>query len=639
LSGICGLFNTDGRPVERENLARLSDAARHPGPDGINSWNFENVGLTQMLMATTLEAAEETRPFFHQPSKSCIVFDGRLDNRHELIGQLNSGEYRRLGNSDMELVLLAWLRWGVESPAHLLGDFAFAIHDGREHRLFCARDTSAVKPFYYSFKSNRFSFGSTIAQVLAGPGVSTRPNEGMIAEMLSTNITSRVETIYKDILRLPAGHYLLVDRDQCRLGRYWQMPAQSRIRYANLDDYAAHFEEIFTESVRCRLRCKGTVGVTLSGGKDSPSVAGMAQSLLAESGCNESLKSFSVTFPGRVCDEAHLIRDVVSKWGLDAHYYPFDKFRQPPDWAAQVDLTGDLPEVPTLSWLTGAKRSSVEAGTTVWLSGSGSDCLLGGSHFGYLSMLLDGKAGYIAREFNAQREDSGFKFAALHLLASLSWPMLPRAIKKNIQQDRHQAVNRGFLTEGFYSSSHLAQRVLSARNAEKFNDLAAWSNYRGYFSGRRTHGLESDDSSNAFAGIEERHPFLDQRLVEFAFAVPEYVKRWGNRDKLLLLHLGERLLPLSVLNNEDKTEVGCVFLDVLCREPVREIFHSLHSADMGWVSQRAVRADYESLYRIYKSEPMASHQRFGAAYAKLYQLWMILAFEVWLSRSRSRDYK
>lgn len=634
MSGICGLFVADGGPLDLDLLERMSLAARHRGPDGCNSWTSGNVGLTQLLMATTPQAMDERSPFLHPETGSCIVFDGRIDNREDLISRLDPGGKSRRGDTDMELVLLAWLEWGTECPCRLLGDFSFAIYDGTNRTLFCARDISSIKPFYYAHKAGRFTFGSTVSQVLANPAVSTEPNEAMVAEILTGLHLSRTETLYRDILRLPAAHSLQVDRNGVKLRRYWHPSGIKPIRYTRFADYAAHFEEIFTEAVRCRLRSHGGVAVALSGGKDSPSIAGMAQSLLREAGSTKSLASYSLTFPGRPCDESGLIADVVARWNLDAHYYPFERFESLPDWAAQAELTRDLPESPTSTAFSLAHRQSVANGTRVWLFGTGSESVTGGSEFPYFALFRDRNFKGLAAEFENQARVSGLKYATLHCAASLLWPSFPRAVRKQLQATRHKFDPRGFASDEFLRSSKIDQRFASAQDAQDFDDLATWYLHYTAFSGERAFIYESGDCSNALEGIEERHPFEDRRLVEFSLAIPTHIKRSGALRKRLLASLGERLLPASVVANDDNAEVGCLFLDVLSREAVRGILDSARIVQRGWVSQTRLRAVHDRLCRQFRADPKSGWAAYDMAdYRELSNLWTVVAVEFWLRQT------
>jgi len=631
VSAICGLFDTSGAPVDASIVTTMSLASRYRGPDGIHTWINGNVGLGQLLMATTPEARAEAKPLEHSLTGSVVVFDGRLDNRESLVSQLNVTRARARGISDMELVLLAWLAWGEDCPEKLLGDFAFAIFDGVRRRLFCARDISSNRAFYYCYKAGKLIFGTTVSQVLAHPEVPAEPNEAMVAELLTGLHLSRTESLYRDIQRLPAAHGMRVDSRGVHIKRYWHPLRIRPIRYPRFAEYAAHFEEIFTDAVRCRLRSDNGVAITLSGGKDSPSIAGMAQTLFRQEGAGRTLTSYSLTYPGRPCDESALIADVVAMWDLDAHDVPFETFSELPDWGSQSQLTRDLPEFPTFSALSGAQRHSVSKGRRVWLSGTGSQSVSGGNEFPYLGLVREGNFNRLASEFGKQKKSFGTGYALWHLLACLAWPMLPRSSRRQVQAARHSMPVSGFLSDSLLHTVGFKQRFAASLDAHDFDDLAEWAVHQSAFAAERAYLQESYDRLNALNGIEERHPFEDRRLVEFALGVPSHVKSDHVSHKRLLLSMGERLLPPSVRANTVKFEAGCLFLDMLCRESVRERLESSRSAELGWVDKQKAIEVFDRLSQNFRNNPKAGAKAFVSRdYRELVNLWSVVAIESWL---------
>ena len=157
---------------------------------------------------------------------------------------------------------------GEECPRFIIGDFAFAIWDGRRRQLFCARDFLGVKPFYYYTDGRRFLCGSELRQLFADASMPQRPNEAMIGEYLAVEISDLEETLYVGILRLPPAHWLIVTPGRLRKGRYWDFEPERTIRYRSDREYAEHFRTVFEEAVRCRLRSTGPIGAQLSGGVD-----------------------------------------------------------------------------------------------------------------------------------------------------------------------------------------------------------------------------------------------------------------------------------------------------------------------------------------------------------------------------------
>ncbi len=312
MSGIAGMYHLDGRPVDSALLHRMTDAIAHRGPDGIHHWISGSVGLGHCMLQTTPESLHERQPLVNDTGEVVLTFDGRVDNREDLRAALESKGARLRDETDAELVLHAYEWWGEESPLHILGDFVFVIWDGRQRQIFCARDFSGMKPFFYYFDAHTFLCGSELKQLLCVPTVLRHVNEGMVGEYLTGFITSQEETLYQHLFRLPPAHFLVIRATGVRKQRYWDVDPGRANRYRTDAEYRDHFFSLFQEAVRCCLRSHKRVGAHLSGGMDSSSVVAMASLLCREGkGPARGFEAFSLVYPsGWPCDERAYIQAV-----------------------------------------------------------------------------------------------------------------------------------------------------------------------------------------------------------------------------------------------------------------------------------------------------------------------------------------
>ena len=221
MSGIAGIYNLDGRAVDPELLEQMTAAIAHRGPDGSGKWIHRNVGFSHQKLSTTPEALRETQPLYDDDLKLGLTFDGRIDNRAEIRELLEAAGARLRTDSDAEMVLTAYRCWGKACAAKILGDFALAVWDAGNRRLFCARDVLGIRPFYYYFDSRTFIFASELQQIFRLPLVPREPNEGMIGEYLVSAVNNKEETLTKGILRLPPAHLLIVEPGRIRKQDYW----------------------------------------------------------------------------------------------------------------------------------------------------------------------------------------------------------------------------------------------------------------------------------------------------------------------------------------------------------------------------------------------------------------------------------
>ena len=329
MSAIVGFYGRDGQPVDRADLERMTESLAHRGPDGAGVWHIGPVGLGHRMLWTTPESLHEQLPLTGKKGDLVITADARIDNRDELITALGLAQWSHGEITDSELILRAYEQWGEDSPKRLLGDFAFAIWDERRQALFCARDHCGVKPFYYYQSARALIFASEIKALLSTREVPRRLNPVRVADYLAGIFEDRTSTLYRDILRLPAGHSMTVRGRESRVQPYCWLDPSREIRLRSDDEYADAFRDQFTDAVRCRLRSAFPVGSLLSGGLDSSSIVGAARRVLAEDG--RRLHTFSAIFPGLPAsdlpkiDERPFMEAVLAMSGLTPHYVHADR--------------------------------------------------------------------------------------------------------------------------------------------------------------------------------------------------------------------------------------------------------------------------------------------------------------------------
>lgn len=618
MSGICGIFHRDGAPVDPATLSAMLAVTPFRGPDGVRSWVGGQIGLGHQLFATTPEPPDHNQPSPGGDAGVVVTLDGRIDNRRELIRELGlTGAAGEL--CDASLVRLAYERWHEDCCVRLIGDFAFALWDGARRQLFAARDTAGIKPFYYFAGMRCFVFGSESCQVLAHPAVSRRVNEGMVAEHLAVAVTSRDETLFSDVQRLPPAHCLRVDADRCLVRPYWEPVPDARIRYRGFEEYLDHFLELLRRAVADRLDCIGDPGVMLSGGLDSTAVAGMAQSILSQRG-QPPLRTFSATLPGRADDEGPYIDSVVDMWGLRAHRMAYRPVPEP-DWTAEVAETLEPPDNPGIVASRPLRAMPAAHSVRVLLTGLGAEPWLEGNSYPYWDMLGRWDLRAVLQEFAHQRSRLGTRYALSRVVRSLLWPLLPAAARTWMERSRSRVRNlpSPFLDPAFARRVRLDERLHRYDCGGRFSNLACWEQQRAANYGYYPLELEFDDRADARFGIESRHPLYDRRLVEFLACVPADVRRSTGHDKLLLRRSG--LHPPSVAWRRDGSDYSFAFDHTFASPTFAETLSGVAIAGEGWVQGTPVAAALER----YRSGGDPPSRRF----ALMWSLWMVFSVEVW----------
>ena len=328
MSGIVGILNINGSPVDRDLLSRLTDCLAFRGPDAQETWSLGPVGLGHTLLRTAEDTRPDSQPF-SLDGVVVITADARIDGRAELRQKLSSHGCHDLEEAtDAELILHSYLIWGEGCARHLLGDFAFAIWDGGRRQLFCARDHFGIKPYYYAQVGNCLVFSNTLNCLRLHPRVSDQLNELAIGDFLLFDCNQdQATTTFADIRRLPPAHYLTWRQGNLRLRRYWSLPQIDRpLHYPHPQDYVEHFKVLLTQAVADRLRTR-RVGVAMSGGLDSSTVAALARNLLGRQSAPFDLRAYSIVYDRLIPDEERYYSGLVaSALNIPIHYLPADDY-------------------------------------------------------------------------------------------------------------------------------------------------------------------------------------------------------------------------------------------------------------------------------------------------------------------------
>jgi asparagine synthase (glutamine-hydrolysing) len=626
MSGIAGIYNRDGRDVDPVLLSRMTGAISHRGLDGSGEWISGPVGLGHQMLWTTPESTRERQPLCDDTATRCLTFDGRIDNRKDLKRCLEANGVKLRMDTDAEMVLAAYECWGSTSPNRLLGDFAFAIWDGRHRRLFCARDILGMRPFYYFADGHTFLFASELQQVLQMPSVPCEPNEGMIGEYLASVVNNKNETLYKRIFRLPPAHFLIITPDRVRMDRYWDIDPAKVIRYRSDKEYADHFLDIFREAVCCRMRAHGRVGAQLSGGLDSSSVSCVARSLINTGAISENgFETFSMVFPGWRCDESEYIEAVKTKSGIKSNALHPDVPER--SWyEAQVARYLDIPDYPNGSMSDSMEDLARKKGFRVLLTGLGGDEWFTGSYYHYADFLRQFRILSLVREARHEFGKSALMPLPSNPLLNYAFkPLIPENISTWIRRIKnHGKTAHDWIDPRLARSINLTQRLYRTINWTRFSSFAQGGHYIASTSGFQTHAIEMEERSASSFGIELRHPFHDRRLLEFGLALPEEQRSRANHRKLIIRRAMGDYLPKTVLHRHTKAEFSRVFVRALKVQGGVRLFDSLSVADAGWVDEREIKF----MYRRLDQPDTKNDEDF---YDNVWPLWHVFGIELWFN--------
>ena len=571
MSAICGLFQRNAGEVLHELIAMLAALTAY-GPDGSAHWKGGTAGLGLQKTWVTPESQQDRLPRHDCDLRLAITADVRLDNRQSLSQALGIPYPERARLRDSELILRAYRRWGQNCPTHLLGDFAIAIWDLQTQELFCARDHIGAKPFYYYLTAERFAFASDIKGLLALPGISHQLDEAYIAaSLLDTFFTSPQRTFFQSICKLPPGHSLTVGIDDVCLRQYWFPERAPEIRYQTDAEYTAAFIEIYTQAIHDRLRCVHSLGVHLSGGLDSSSIAVLAARELRRQG--RPIPPAFCWQPPPTSDastrsEYALIQAVCSQEGMEPHY----QSPRPADILSifRRDETCEPTEGALFHELTVQKQAAAR-GVRVLLSGWGGDEGVAFNGRGYYSELLLQRRWRQLFQASKERADHPWKFILMEAILPLVHTNAAKFVKR-VRNGQWPSSRTSLIQPDFAKRLKPMRSVPYRQIGVRQTQLNLLTG--GHISAR----IEAWAASGAQYNIVYCYPLLDRRVLEFALGLPPEQFRRGRWNRWLMRNALQEILPFEVCWNPSKVEPIRVqaVLDAI-PEALEAIKHSLAS--------------------------------------------------------------
>lgn len=326
MSAIYGYISLNGRPLNPESLFRLREMMEDYPHDASFYREEEGCMLGQILRWDTPESLHEHFPLMDEGGNIVFVAAGRIDNREELFRLLKVPHLERPAMTDGRLMFLSYCTWGRDACNRLLGDWSFSAWHKKEKKLFIGRDHAGIMAVYYHQGKDFLVFSSSLKVLLCLPEVPKDIDELRVAQILTAWPGDGEATCYRHILNLKPGHFLEVQEGRVTKTMFWELTEQPELILPREEDYYERFRELFSEAVRTRLRSYSNVGIMLSGGYDSTSVAAVAALELARQ--NKELYAFtSVPYytdcrvpPGRIANEGPLAASLARKYPNIRHF-------------------------------------------------------------------------------------------------------------------------------------------------------------------------------------------------------------------------------------------------------------------------------------------------------------------------------
>lgn len=566
---MCGVFGTFGRKIDKELFRLCTDRLSHRGPDGGGEWYDDIVYLGHRRLSILDLSVKGKQPMPYWDDRYIITYNGEVYNYIELREELENIGYKFCSLTDTEVVLAAFCEWQEKCLNKFNGMFAFAIWDTKAKRLFIARDRLGVKPLYYiekyRDKEYQMAFASEMKALLP---LIEKPsyNEKLIRTKGNMLEYEGTETcIVNEVLRFPAGHYAWIDKKGIVVKRWWdtldnliEIPCQYK-------DQVEMFYELFLSACKIRMRSDVKIGTALSGGVDSSAVASVLARIILEDDCGDinKYRTFVATFKGTTIDEKKYAKSVAEFHNFNADYIDVDYSVLLDNISRDMYYFEDVYITPPCT-MSKIYQEMKRAGVSVTIDGHGADELFCGYD-------MDVRAAFY---------DAGFDINKIRSIARTYIGLLPYNVMDNMSVWKiyRPWIKRWIKAFGRKNKIYKMQGTDCDIEWKKLDYL----NQNLYL---RVHKnvlptlLRNYDRYSMMNGVEIRMPFLDYRILQFAFSIGWQSKIHNGYTKAIVRDAMKGKMPQNIIERKNKIGFSSPLLEWL-RGPLKEpLFDMLSSQE------------------------------------------------------------
>ena len=571
MCGINGIFDPKSSYSFLEDILKMNASLKHRGPDNQDTYIDNDTALGHTRLSIIDLSADGNQPM--QIGNTIMVFNGEIYNYIELRDELRSKGIQFKTQCDTEVLLQAYKYWGKECLSKLYGMFAFAIWDKESKQLFCARDRFGIKPFYYKNVGSRFIFSSEIKSILSATKDAT-PNNGIIKRyLLQGDYGSPCETFFDGIYALNPGCWMNVNKNGKAVNfPYWRLEAKAdKFKEGDEEEAMGQYLELMSDSIKLRLRSDVRIGLNVSGGLDSSALLGAIDYYYKH---QTKFNVYTYTCGDERYDEVPYVKQLLN--GTE-HTWKQCLLTEPEFYNSLKEMQWYFDEpfggLPTLAYSHIFKQAR-EDGVIVLLAGEGMDEQWGG--YDYYLDALKGKS-----------------------LDKIS-------VIQNTSNPTMNVLSQDFL-KGYED----------VRYAEPFNNPIDNLKYRDFTYTKIPRSLRFLDRISMASSTEVRVPFLDHRLVELSFRMPDNFLIRNNTRKYLLRKLVKDMLPANVVECNKRP----------MQTPHREW---LKNASNGWVGDIIKSSSFAERGIFDMKKVNILYNRYvNGDFDNAFFLWQWINLEIW----------
>lgn len=633
MCGIAGWINLDKNSLNANAepvLHSMCNAILHRGPDSEGIWTDDTVSLG-MRRLSIIDLHTGDQPVYNCDKSVIVMMNGELYNYREVRSALEKSGHRFTTRSDTEILPHLYEEYGEGMLEHVNGMYAFSLWDTRQKKLIIARDRFGEKPLYYGVFDNKLIWGSEPKAILAHPAVTPELDLNALRHYVSFDYVPAPMSIYKGINKLPAAHVLTVESGEISVRRYWDLVWSSdqasgpQNAAETFDEKAVELEGLLSDAVRMRLVSDVPLGILLSGGIDSSTVAA-----LAVRHATERVKTFSIGFEEDSFDESKYARRVAKHLGTEHHEQKLsaatagDLIEDIGKWLDEPMADGSL--IPTYM-LARFVRDHV----TVALGGDGGDELFAGYPMyyahnvaaKYLAIPSFIRRGIIEPVVNAlpvSTSNLSFDYKAKRFVRSAKNDLISRhhGWFGSFAIEQHDKVfTKDVLARSDADIYRGVRELVDASDAKNVIEKAQYADINYYLA---EDILTKVDRAAMAVSLETRAPFLDPRIGQFAASIPVGYKLRRKEGKVILKEAMKRSLPADILDRPKKG-FGIPIAEWL-KGRLNPLLHDM--LDPSRLRRQGI-FDAEHAQRL-----IAEHESGKASHHK--ELWTLLVFQLWHER-------
>lgn len=622
MSALAGILNFGSgiAPVNEYDLAKLGARLDSRGPDGGFEVVSGNLGMCYRVFHTNHESRFEVQPLVSLQG-DMLTWNGRLDNRDDLIRQLRSSLPRTNIITDVMIVMAAYFKWEKDCFSRLVGDFCLALWNPRLRVLYLARDVAGTRALKYHLDKDRIVWSTETAALLALRNHAWEIDEEYIAGAMSRGPNPEL-TPYKNILSVKPAHVVTVSAaGEVRSERFWRLDPSKVIKYSTDEQYQEHALEQFSEAIRCRLRSDRPVFAELSGGLDSSAIVCVADQLIRKGEVQApGLETVSHVFDEcSTSDERRYIRLVEAQRQIPGHYIKDEDFRLLAPLPNDVAIVTPNPVTLAFGFHSGIHQAMERAGSRVLLSGLGGDQMFGGVYGAYpevADLLASGRFLTLNQRLRAWSK------ARKRSYVSLLWrDAVVRQFPQRLQAGRAAQLPPWYNGD-FTRRMKLQERMRAKKRLRTFPSHSSRDQALGFLSVVKS--ISSCWRTEQF-GIDVTYPFAHRPLVEFLQAIPlDQLMRPGE-NRFVMRRMLAGILPDEIATRRTKGNPCEAIFRAIARESgrLRLVFDNSRLCARGYIDKEPLFAALDRARHGYETHSAL--------------LVQTISLEFWLRDLEARD--